>query len=149
MRKTANELLEFLGLKIGDRVKVEGATLTVRRWNNWGVILFRHETNTKYWLGLHDLCTREYQIIEDKMRVGDTCCGEYSSNCNECPIGKWGLLCPGLLKNPGTETKVSETKLYNILELYEKKYPRTQYITDIIKKELEEELKYEEESDNR
>ena len=114
MKKTNNELLQFFGLKVGDKIKVEG-------FINPFVIL--EESGTQYfeeigYKGYKGICTswdiidfihkllgNEYEIIPPKKKLGEMKCGEI--NCYECPLR-------------AVDCDIDSSTLYEALENYKK-----------------------------
>lgn len=90
MKKTNKELLQFFGLKVGDRVKVEGFINSFVIFENSG-IQYVEEMN-KNWISnsrdiidfIHKLLGNEYEIIKPKKKVGEIKCSEMA--CIKCPL---------------------------------------------------------------
>ena len=119
MKKASNELLQFFGLKIGDKIKVEG-------FINPFVIL--EESGTQYfeeigYKGYKGICTswdiidfihkllgNEYEIIPPKKKIGEIKCDEML--CKNCPLRT--------VNCDIVNCDIDSSTLYEVLEKYEK-----------------------------
>ena len=137
MKKTNEELLQFFGLKVGDKVKIEGSTSVYNIFKEDEVC----EENDKYkhidyWstasFGVY-LISRNYEIITPKKKVGELTCDEMS--CKNCPI-KVINCC---LRSNDTFYKRLESYKKEVLSIGDLK-PYEQAFFDSIKTELDKEV---------
>ena len=145
MKKTSNELLQFFGLKIGDKIKIEGfinpfvifedsgiqyVEETGKNWipisarKKWGIIAF-----------IHELLGNEYEIIKPKKKIGEMKCDEML--CRKCPLR-------------AVDCDIDSSTLYEVLEKYEKDLnfynplkPFEKAFIGALKAELEKEVEVE------
>lgn len=138
-RKTNERLLQFLGLKVGDKIKVEGYYYPFVIVEENDIIFAKRENCLSGW-DFYDvgaltniLLTCDYEIIKLKKKLGDMKCDEMS--CNECPLR-------------AIDCDAKGKTLYEALENY-KKYlnsfngslkPFEKTIIDAIKVELDKEV---------
>ena len=133
MKKTNEELLQFFGLKIGDKVKIKGFTKSFVIVEEYGKIFAKRENCLSSWdyydIGkLADvLLICDYEIIKPKKKLGEMKCGEI--NCSECPFR---TIC-GDSPSGETLSEIFETHEKRMLELREK--------LNAIKAELDKEWK--------
>ena len=93
MKKTDKELLEFFGLKVGDKVKIEGLINPFVILEESGIQYFE-EIGYKGYKGIctswdiidfiHKLIGNEYEIIKHKKKIGEMKCDEML--CRKCPL---------------------------------------------------------------
>lgn len=91
MKKTTKEYLEFLGLKVGDKIKIKdepnreyeivsetGNDFSLRRRDShlFGVAIT--------YISLDYLLDKEYEIVSKPTKLGDFKCGE--KRCDSCPL---------------------------------------------------------------
>lgn len=137
MKKTSKEFMEWLGLSIGDRIKVEDVVYTI---NNLYILeSFVNATNQPF---AHYECVHisilvrddvEYEILPRPKRVGDLKCDDYEGCDYGCPL-MW--LCCNAQKEHNCDIT-----LYNVLDFYE---IDDQEIYDLLKTRLDKELKQDE-----
>ena len=89
MKKTSKELLEFFGLKVGDKIKVDGYHYPFVIFVRDGEIFAKRENGfyTDYYNTgtLTDvLLNCEYKIITSKKKLGEMKCNEML--CRKCPL---------------------------------------------------------------
>jgi hypothetical protein len=135
MKKTNKELLQFFGLKVGDRVKVEGFINSFVIFEKSG-IQYVEEMN-KNWISnsrdiidfIHKLLGNEYEIIKPKKKVGEIKCSEMA--CNKCPLRT-------------IKCDINSNTLYEQLENYEKNltsfYPFEKAFINALKVELDKDV---------
>ena len=124
MKMTSKEFMEWLGLKVGDRVAFKyGIDKVIFKVNENEL---EYENGT---LPLFNLLNREIEILPQPKRVGDLKCGECS--CSTCPLRAIGC------RNVVTSTT---STLYYILDKYFKEY-KDQEIYDLLKARLDKEVK--------
>jgi len=91
MKKTNEELLQFFGLKIGDKVKIKGFTKSFVIVEEYGKIFAKRENCLSSWdyydIGkLADvLLICDYEVIKPKKKVGELICDE-EMICINCPL---------------------------------------------------------------
>ncbi len=91
MKKTTKEFLEFLGLKIGDKIKIKDELnqeyeIVSETGNDFSLIrrdLHLLGTAITY-ISLDYLVDREYEIVEKPKKLGYMRCTE--KECQECPL---------------------------------------------------------------
>ena len=83
MKKTSKEFMEWLGLQVGDKVRVNlnkpEEIFTITKLNDE----IRIE-NENYCFSIKALFNTEYDIIPKPKRVGDTLC--QNVECEKCPL---------------------------------------------------------------
>lgn len=90
MKKTNEELLEFFGLKVGDKVKVDGYYYPFVIVEENGKISAKRENSLSSWdyydIGklTNVLLKNEYDFVKPKKKIGDIKCDEIS--CRKCPL---------------------------------------------------------------
>ena len=96
MKKTNEELLQFFGLKIGDKIKVDGYYCPFVIDEENGIQYFEEfeEIGYKGYKGIctswdiidfiHKLIGNEYEIIKPKKKIGEMKCDEML--CSKCPL---------------------------------------------------------------
>ena len=121
MKKTNEEILEFFGLRVGDKVKIEGFA--------YPLVIFE-ESGIQYVAGnwicnyagikldiidfIHKLLGNDYEIIKHKKKLGEVQCNEIK--CFECPFR---AIC-GDSPSGETLSEIFETHEKRMLELREK-----------------------------
>ena len=89
MKKTNEELLQFFGLKVGDKVKVSGYYYTFVIVEEDGEIFAKRENGLSSWnyyntWTLTDvLLNCDYEIVKPK-KIGEMKCSEMA--CKDCPL---------------------------------------------------------------
>ena len=90
MKKTNKELLEFFGLKVGNKVKVDGYRYPFVIVEENDIIFAKKENCLSGW-DFYDvgaltniLLTRDYGIITSKKKLGEMKCNEIL--CSKCPL---------------------------------------------------------------
>ena len=142
MKKTHKDLLEWLGLKVGDVIRFNDSP------NKWIVANEEYITLDpkvdRYidgvfkrvdQLPITHLIEMEFNILPKPERVGDLKCGEISENkeCSKCPLRS---IC-------ATLSTGRKTTLYEMLEIYklDKGSYLDQEIYDLLKARLDREVK--------
>ena len=90
MKKTNKELLQFFGLKVGDKVKIEGFTNPFVIFEESGIQYVNWICNSAIIKldiidFIHKLLGNEYEIIKPKKKVGELICDE-EIICAKCPL---------------------------------------------------------------
>ena len=95
MKKTDEDLLEFFGLKVGDKIKVEGFINPFVIFEDRG-IQYVEEIGYKGYKGIctswdiidfiHKLIGNDYEIIKPKKKLGELKCSDVN-RCRNCPLG--------------------------------------------------------------
>jgi len=89
MKKTNEELLKFFGLKVGDKIKVDGYYYPFVIVEENGKIFAKRENSLSSWdyydIGklTNVLLNREYEIIKPK-KIGELICD--GMLCRKCPL---------------------------------------------------------------
>lgn len=90
MKKTNKELLQFFGLKVGDKIKVEGYYYPFVIVEENGKIFAKRKINYLYSWNYYDVGTlpdvllnRDYEIIKPK-KIGELICD--GMLCRKCPL---------------------------------------------------------------
>lgn len=130
MKKTSEEFMEFLGLKLGDRIKIDGDdriwVVSTKRF------MYRLEClNEEIVKPFGHLEGMNYEILHTSKRVGDLkCCNEIK--CEQCPLRG---VCTTMMAFP-------PMKLYDILNRYgvHKNAYFDQEIYDLLKARLDMEV---------
>ena len=111
MKKTNKDFLEFLGLKVGDKIKIEDEqNREYEIISKTGSIfsLKRRESNpfeTVFtYISLDYLLDKEYKIVEKPKKLGEMKCGE--KRCDSCPLRMLDCLI----------NKVGDITLYEMLD---------------------------------
>ena len=135
MKFTSEDLMEAMGLQVGDRVEVEDKGLkgTFDVTKDYGLFRLDHVPihNARIGYELYDILGLEYKILPRPKRVGDLKCGECS--CTTCQLR--GIGCMNISIN-------AKNTLYEILDKYFEEYP-DQEIYDLLKVRLDKEVKEE------
>lgn len=146
MKKTSNELLQFFGLKIGDKIKVDGYYCPFVIDEENGIQYFEEfeEIGYKGYKGIctswdiidfiHELIGNEYEIIKPKKKIGDMKCE--GMLCSKCPLR-------------AIDCNATGKTLYEALEIYRKQLndyngslePFEKTFIDAIKAELNKDVK--------
>ena len=84
MKKTNEELLQFYGLKVGDKVKVSGYYYTFVIVEENGKIFAKRENCLYSWDYTSVLLNCEYEIVKHKKKIGELTCDEML--CRKCPL---------------------------------------------------------------
>ncbi len=120
MIKTNEELLQFYGLKVGDKVKVSGYYYTFVIVEENGKIFAKRENCLSSW-DYYDVWTltdvllnNEYEVVKPKKKLGEMKCGEI--NCFEC---LFHTICEDFASGE-TLSEIFETREKRMLELREK-----------------------------
>lgn len=91
MKKTTKEYLKFLGLKVGDKIKIKDQPnreyeIVSRTGNEFSLI--RRESHllgaVMVNISLDYLLDKEYEIVQKPKKLGDKKCG--GKECQECPL---------------------------------------------------------------
>lgn len=145
MKKTSKDFMEWLGLQVGDKVKIKfevsniiDETITTEELivnivsdNNWGVGL----ENDGVVVPIERLLNKDFNILPKPKRIGDLKCGKISENkeCSKCPLRS---IC-------ATLSTGRKTTLYEMLEIYklDKGSYLDQEIYDLLKARLDKEVK--------
>lgn len=141
MKKSNKEILDSLGLKVGDRVKILNCDFCDYFVIKKGKDGFEYAEsvhsyrpcNTWYLQTLASILLEyEYEIVKPKKKLGDMKCGEMS--CNECPFisfdcSEWRLNSTNVVKN------IPKATLYEVLEGF-----MTIYNFEKIREELDKEV---------
>lgn len=129
MKKTNEELLQFFGLKIGDKIKVDGYYHPFVIGEENGNIFAKRENCLSSW-DYYDIGTLtdvllncDYKTITPKKKLGEMKCGEIF--CSKCPFR---TICE--------DCAPSET-LSEIFEAHEKKLKDVKEKLNAIKAELD------------
>ncbi len=91
MKKTNEELLQFYGLKVGDKVKVDGYYYPFVIVEENGKIFAKRENSLSSWdyydIGklTNVLLKNEYEVVKPKKKIGERKCEEFV-NCKGCPF---------------------------------------------------------------
>jgi len=131
MKKTNEELLKFFGLKVGDKIKVDGYYYPFVIVEENGKIFAKRKINYLYswdyydWTLLDVLLNREYEIIKPK-KIGELICDEML--CRKCPFR---AICGD---SPSGET------LSEIFETHEKELKDVKEKLNAIKAELDKDV---------
>ena len=135
MKFTSEDLMKAMGLKVGDRVKVndKGLMATFEVTNNYG--LFRLDNveirNARTGYELYDIFGLDFEILPKPKKVGELKCGEFK--CNECPLRT--------IRCGKDETDIGDFSLYYILESVLLGVEFDQEIYDLLKARLDKEVK--------
>ncbi len=91
MKKTNEEILQFYGLKVGDKIKVDGYYYPFVIVEENGKIFAKRKINYLYSWDYYNVGTfndvllnRDYEIITPKKKIGDMKCSEIK--CSKCPL---------------------------------------------------------------
>ena len=132
MKKTNEEILQFYGLKVGDKIKVDGYYYPFVIVEENGKIFAKRKINYLYSWDYYDigkltnvLLKNEYEVVKPKKKLGDMKCGEMS--CNECPFISFD--CSNVLKS------IPKATLYEVLEGF-----MTIYNFEKIREELDKDV---------
>ena len=140
MRKTHKDLLEWLGLKVGDVIRFNDSP------NKWTVAneeyialdpkvdryIYGNGAKLVDELPTESLIEMEFNILPKPERVGDLICTT-QIKCNKCPLK---ILCD----SDYIDIMYVDT-LYNILELFKKNENFDQEIYNFLKARLDKEVK--------
>ena len=138
MKKTNEELLQFFGLKIGDKIKVDGYYHPFVIGEENGKIFAKRENCLSSW-DYYDVGTLtdvllncDYEVIAPKKKLGEMKCEEML--CKNCPLR-------------AVNCDIDSSTLYEVLETYEKDLnsfstlkPFEKALFDAIKAELDKEV---------
>jgi len=133
MKKTNEEILQFYGLKVGDKIKVDGYCYPFVIVEENGKIFTKRENCLSSCDYTSVLLNCDYEIITPKKKVGELICDEML--CKKCPLR--AIVCDANSKT-----------LYEALENY-KKYlngfdshlkPFEKTFIDAIKAELDKDV---------
>lgn len=114
---TSTELMESMGLKIGDRIKLKDGEAEIY-YSDYGI---RYRYDSGWWYELSTLVGKDYEIVEDEKRYGDLKCKDVS--CSKCPLRAFNC-----------KPKEDET----LYEIYKKiEFCNDRQIRNIIKKRLD------------
>ena len=138
MKKTDEDLLEFFGLKVGDKIKVDGYYYPFVIFVKDGEIFAKRENCLSSWdyyntaILTDVLLNCEYEIITPKKKLGEMKCEEML--CKNCPLR-------------AVNCDIDSSTLYEVLETYEKDLnsfstlkPFEKALFDAIKAELDKEV---------
>lgn len=132
MKKTSKDLMEWLGLQVGDRIKY-GVLLGVIAIDEDNEIIIEVYDKKDEYCGdshLHELIGCEYKILPKPKRVGDLICD--CQSCANCPLRM--LDC---LDEFGND--FADMTLYEILD-YKNTECKDQEVYDLFKKRLDKEV---------
>lgn len=132
MKFTSEDLMKAMGLKIGDRVKIDlGYTFEIVQN---GKIISLERLGEGYYTDLEFLVDTDFEILPRPKRVGELKCGEIRENkeCYKCPLRS---ICATLPTG-------SKKTLYDMLETYklDKCSYSDQEIYDLLKARLDKEV---------
>lgn len=113
MRFTNKDLANAMGLKIGDRIKLEETILKVT--NNYGLEQQENKKSLPLWL-LVDT-DKDFEIVKPKKKIGDLFCS--TIECVDCPLCV--INCKGfgddtLYEQLKKSVAFSDSELYDILK---------------------------------
>lgn len=119
MKFTSEKLLKFFGLKVGDKIKVNGYFYPFVIIEENGKIFAKSENclSSRDFCGVgaltNILLNNEYEVVKPKKKLGEMKCGEMS--CSECPFisfdcSEWRLNSTNVLKS------IPKATLYEVLE---------------------------------
>ena len=90
MKKTNEELLQFFGLKVGDKIKVDGYDKPFVIFEKSGKIFAKRENCLSSW-DYYDVRTLtdvllncDYEIVKPKKKLGEINCNKML--CRNCPL---------------------------------------------------------------
>ena len=139
MKKTSNELLEFFGLKVGDKIKVDGYDKPFVIFVKDGEIFAKRENGLSSWnyyntWTLTDvLLNCEYEIVKPK-KIGEMKCSEMA--CKDCPLRTIDCDINSRTLNEALEKFIEDLNSFNSsLKPFEKA------LIDAIKVELDRDVK--------
>lgn len=140
MKFTSEDLMKAIGLKVGDRVrcnKLLGTVFEVIKMDNGSIALDGLQTE---WHSIHELIDKDFEILPAPKRVGDLKC---DGNCPSCPCI---YVC-------NEEVNAIDKTLYEVLELGIATFTKMPKklngaIYDVIKSQLDKEVKDDENSIN-
>ena len=134
MKKTSNELLQFFGLKVGDKIKVEGYYYTFVIVEENGKIFAKRENCLYSWDYTSVLLNCEYEIIKHKKKIGEMKCSEMA--CKDCPLRIIDCDINSRTLNEALEIYIEDLNSFNSsLKPFEKA------LIDAIKVELDRDVK--------
>lgn len=90
MKKTNEELLQFFGLKVGDKIKVDGYRYPFVIVEENSKIFAKPENCVSRWdcydVGalINVLLNNEYEVVKPKKKLGEMKCDEMV--CRKCPL---------------------------------------------------------------
>lgn len=135
MIKTSKEFMEWLGLKVGDRVKMPfGMDEAVCKLNGNYQLCFEDVDN---YLTLENLLNKEFEILPAPKRVGDLKCKDFE--CSSCPIRA--------LINCNKADNQNQSLFDNLAEWTNKYTSFDQEIYDLLMARLDKEVKQDERLD--
>lgn len=108
MKKTSKEFLEWLGLQVGDRVKVNNRYYTIEINELSGLPYMLQDEKYFY---IQHLVDKDFEILPKPKKVGDLKCEEIK-DCRTCPL--WWLCFIKI-----NEKDEMRTSLYEMLESFE------------------------------
>ena len=133
MKKTNVELLEFFGLKIGDKVKIKGFTKSFVIVEENGKIFAKRENCLYSWDYTSVLLNCEYEIVKPK-KIGEMKCSEMA--CKDCPLRIIDCDINSRTLNEALEIYIEDLNSFNSsLKPFEKA------LIDAIKVELDRDVK--------
>ena len=85
MRKTNKELLDFFGLKFGDKIKIELFENEVFEVidDDFEDVRLKSSGGCRYFLS--SLTNKEYEVIKPKKKIGEIRCCDHD-DCEDCPL---------------------------------------------------------------
>lgn len=127
MKFTSEDLMKAMGLKVGDRVKVNmepnTATFEVRDDFTLLRLDYKFITNARKSYSLLNLLWTDYEILPQPKCIGDLKCTHYIHDCFRCPIRS---ICSGSVGELNNESTLyqhlesyKDTNVYFDQEIYE------------------------------
>ncbi len=140
MKKTNKEILDFFGLKVGDKVRVDGYYYPFVIFVKDGEIFAKRENCLSSW-DYYDVGTLtdvllncEYEIIKHKKKIGEMKCSEMA--CKDCPLRIIDCDINSRTLNEALEIYIEDLNSFNSsLKPFEKA------LIDAIKVELDRDVK--------
>lgn len=114
MKFTSEDLAKAMGLKVGDRIKLENGEIAevIEDYDLW----FESSELKRY--GLYTISGQNFEILPRKKKVGEKLCMDF--DCNKCPL--FVINCNNSInsslyeKLEQTFADVNDDELYNILK---------------------------------
>lgn len=86
MKKTSKEFMEWLGLQVGDRIKIEKSDCIYIIDDEYKIIHENGLASNYSYMSIRGLIDLEVEILPRPKRVGDLKCSDYVEDCSKCPV---------------------------------------------------------------